>query len=191
MSEKPLSYNKQFQKERPAIRTIAARFMNEALCVQLEAFLLCLEESKMPLSIARCNTYQSNFKGKIVFRIEIANGQGCSKDTYCVKVYTADDPCHFREDNRYDIQNKLEEYLSNLSYDMLDYSVKHLPRCRGCGKCKPGVKLDVLGNSFPGICACDMYAVRFNNPNESDYEMIKKLIAARRQYIIESKSAIK
>jgi len=184
MSE-PLSYNKQFQKERPDIRTLASRFMNETLCTQLELFLLYIEENKMPLSITRCNTYQSNFKGKIVFRIEIANGQACMRDKYAVRVYTAGDPGFYSDDNTV-TQNEINEYLTPLGDEMADYFIKHLPRCRGCGKCKPGVKLEVLGQSIAGVCACDKYAMRVNNPGETDYVMIKKFIASRKQFILQN-----
>ena len=186
MSEKPLSYNKQFQKERPAIRTIAARFMNETLCAQLESFLQYIDKNKMPLSIALCNTYQSNFKGNTVFRIEIANGQACMSDTYAVKVYTADNPCHYREENKATIQISIEQYLTPLGNDMTDYFMSHLPRCRSCGKCKPGVNLEFFGQIYPAVCACDMFAMRINNPNEADYVMISKFIDARKQFLLQT-----
>jgi len=184
MSE--LSYNKRFQQERPDIRTLAARFMNEMLCSQLESFVQYIEQNKMPLSIARCNTWQSNFKGKAVFRIEIANGQACMNDIYGIKIYTAGDPEHYRAENRSIIQANLEQYLTSLESDMADYFKSHLPRCRGCGKCKPGVVLELFGRTHSAVCACYMYEMRVNNPDEVDYEMIKKFIDARKQFIIES-----
>jgi hypothetical protein len=186
MSEKPLSYNKQFQKERPAIRTLATRFMGETLCAQLEPFLQYIEENKMPLSIFQCNTYQSSFKGKSVFRIEIANGQACMKDIYAVKVYTADNPCHYREENRLVVQDSIEQYLTSLENDMKDYFLNHLPRCRGCGKCKPGVNLEFFGQTYKTICACDMFTMRVNNPSEADYVMIQKFIDARKHFILQT-----
>ena len=185
MEEKKLSYNKQQLKERPTIRQIAERFLNDNLRSQLESFLYYIEENEMPLSLARCNTYQSNFKGKTVFRIEIANGQACRKDVYAIRVYTADDPDFYRsEENRVIIQNKLNHYLLPLENDMADYFINHLPRCRGCGKCKPGKTLEILGQTRSAVCACDMYAMRVNNPGEDDYSMIKKFISARKQHIL-------
>ena len=152
--EKTLSYNKTQLKERPTIRKIAEQFLNEKLRAQLEMFLQYTEQNKMPLSLCRCNTFQSNYKGNTVFRIEIANGQACQPDTYAIRVYTADNPCHYREENKESIQNSLNTYLLKLDVSMRDYFFEHLPRCRGCGKCKPGVALEVLGKRKSGICAC-------------------------------------
>jgi len=183
-----LSYNKQQLKERPAIRQIAGEFLNDDLRAQLEPFLLYIEENKMPFTLARCNTYESKYKAKSVFRVEIALGQACVKDTYAVKVFTADDRNHFGNQTEL-IQEKLNRYLTGLGEELSDYYISHQSLCRGCGKCRPGVKLDILGKTYTGLCACDMYVMRVINPGERDYEMIKKFIAARRQHILESASA--
>ena len=58
--------------------------------------------------------------------------------------------------------------------------------CRGGGKCKLGVQLDILGKTYSALCACDLYVMRVTNPDEADFEMIKKFIAARRQSILDN-----
>ena len=184
MQENVLSYNKKQLKERPPIRQVSSQFLNENLQIQLEAFLQYIEENKMPLSLARCNTYQSNFKSKTVFRIEIAGGQACMRDVYAVRVYTAGDPGFYSADNTV-AQNEINAYLALLGNEMADYFIKHLPICHGCGKCKPGVKLEILGQSIVGVCACDKYAMRVYNPSETDYMMIKEFITARKQHILQ------
>ncbi len=176
-----LSYNKQQQKERPAVRQLAEQFLNEELRGQLEPFLGYIEENKFPFSLARCNTYESKYKSKVVFRLEIAQGQACKHDVYAVKAFTADDRTHFRD--RAEVQEKLEAYLNGLDDDMKEYYLAHQIRCRGCGKCKPGVELDILGRRYKSLCASNMYVMQVTNPSESDYEMIKRFIAARREHI--------
>lgn len=68
---------------------------------------------------------------------------------------------------------------------MAEYYVSHQSLCRGCGKGKPGVKLDILGKTYSTLCACGMYVMRVTNPGEAGFEMIKKFIAARRQYMLD------
>jgi|GEM_PF-5357235 len=184
MAQNVLSYTKQQIKERPKTRQVAEQFLNNDLSGQLETFLQYIEENKMPLSLCRANTYESKYKGKVVFRVEIALGQACRKDTYAIKVYTADNPTHFREKERETIQNQLNNYLTQFRNEMADCFINYLPRCRGCGKCKPGVKLEVLDKTQSGVCACDIYALRFTNPSVSEYALVKELISARRQHII-------
>lgn len=187
MHGKSLSYTKQQIKDRPNIRQVAEQFLNDNLRSQLENFLQYIKENKMPLSLCRSNTYESKFKTNTVFRIEIALGQACQKDIYSIIVYTDDNPCHYHEEKRDIIQNQMNEYLTTLENDdMVNYFVTHLPRCRGCGKCKPGITLDILGKSCPAVCACDMYAMRVVNPDETDYMMIKEFIYARKQHILKN-----
>lgn len=191
-----LSYNKRQQKERPSIRQIAQEFLSEELQAQLEPFLRYIEEKKFPFSLARCNTYESKYKGRPVFRVEIALGQACVRDTYAVKVFTAADKTHFREQKaqrennlehyKEQIENNLECYLDNLALDMAEYYLAHQSYCRGCGKCRPGVTLAIRGKAYLSLCASDMYVMRVTNPSESDFEMIKRFIDARRQYISKS-----
>ena len=50
-----------------------------------------------------------------------------------------------------------------------------------------GVTLDLLGQKYPAVCACDMYALRVVNPSEEDYEVIKSFISIRREYIEKTK----
>lgn len=191
MEEKQLSYNKRQLKERPKIRQVAEQFLNDDLRGQLEAFLQYIEENKMPLSLCRANTYESKYKSKVVFRIEIALGQACAKNIYVLKVYTADDPIHFREEKRTDIQDSINRYLTQFENNMVEKFVSHLPHCRGCGKCRPGVQLEVLDKPQPGICACDIYALRFTNPSEADFMIIKEFISARKKHIFESGSTFR
>jgi hypothetical protein len=183
-----LSYNKQQLKERPPIRQIAERFLNEGLRARLESFLRYIEENKMPFTLARCNTYESKFKSKSVFRVEIALGQACVPNTYAVKVFTADDK-NLSGNQPELVQEKLNAYLGDLGEEMAEYYVRHQSRCRGCGKCRPGISLDILGETYSGLCACDMYVMRVTNPDEADYEMVKRFIAARKRHILESSSA--
>lgn len=177
-----LSYNKRQQKERPLIRQIAQEFLKEELQAQLEPFLRYIEEKRFPFSLARCNTYESKYKGSPVFRVEIALGQACVRDTYAVKIFTVADKTHFREPKE-QIEENLERYLASLGPDMAEYYLARQSYCRGCGKCKPGVTLAIRGKEYPSLCACDMYVMRVTNPSESDFEMIKRFIDARRQYI--------
>lgn len=181
--EKELSYNKRQLKERPAIRQIAEQFLNEDLRKQLEPFIQYIEENKIPFSLGRCNTYESKYKTKLVFRVEIANGQACQKDIYKVKVYIAD--FNFNDkDTMIDRQNKLDCYLNKIGKEMTDYYLTHLPQCRGCSKCKPGITMDILGITKSGICVSDMSAMYVINPNDEDFAMIKRFIEARKQYIL-------
>lgn len=183
-----LSYNKRQIKERPSIRQIAEQFLSDDLQSQLEPFLLYIEENNMPFSLARCNTFESKYKSKVVFRVEIALGQACVRDTYAIKVFTANDKNHFKNPKEV-IQDKLNLYLKNSDGEMADYFVHHMSFCRGCGKCSPGVSLDILGKTYKGLCACDMYVMRVTNPSASDYDMIKKFISARRKFILEESIA--
>ena len=185
-----LSYNKRQQKERPSIRQIAAQFLRTEQQTQMEPFLQYIEENKLPFSLARCNTFESRYKSKCVFRVEIALGQACIKDIYSVKVFTADDRNHFKNPKE-PIEEKLNHYLNHAGDEMADYYVQHMWYCRGCGKCRPGVSLTIREKTYAGLCACDMYVMRVTNPSENDYEMIKKFISARRRWIAEEASAKK
>jgi len=158
--------------------------LNEDLRSQLEKFLRYTEEKKMPLSLCRCNAYESKLKGETVFRIVIANGESCKKDIYAIKIFTVKN-LHFSEDRRDEIQNDLNNYFSQLENNLSEYSVNHLSRCRSTCSCKPGIKLDILGKSYSGICCNDMSFIRINNPNEKDYTIIKKLIDIRKQNILQ------
>ncbi|MDR0272297.1 MAG: hypothetical protein LBI27_03145 [Clostridiales bacterium] len=182
MPEK-LSYNKIQLKERPSIRKIAAQFLNDGLLAQLEPFLQYVEENKMPFSLGRCNTYESKYKTKLVFRVEIANGQACTADTYAVKVYTVE-ASHFREENREAVKKQLNDYLSHLEDGMADYFIRNVAHCRGCGKCKPGTKVEILGQQKT-VCSCDICTLKVINPDETDYVMIKKFIDARKNFILQ------
>ena len=111
--------------------------------------------------------------------------QACVKDTYAIKVFTADERNHFNNQAER-IQDKLNRYLNNLDEEMVDYPVSHQALFRGGGKCKLGVQLDILGKTYSALCACVLYVMRVTNPDEADFEMIKKFIAARRQSILDN-----
>jgi hypothetical protein len=187
MRDENLSYNKRQLKERPTIRQIAEQFLNDELRAQLEVFLQYIEGAKMPLSLNRCNTYQSNYKGKPMFRIEIANGQACQRDIYAVKVYAANDGAHFRDETKTNMEDAFTAYTSQLDDDMKDYFLSHFYRCRGCGKCRPGAKMSLFDKEYTALCACNVLVLRVDNPSADDYEMIKRLIAARKDYILQTK----
>ena len=183
MKEKQLTYWQKQLKERPSIRQLSEQFLNDDLYSQLEEFLQYIEKNKMPLSLCRCNTYESKFKGKTVFRIVIANGEMGQKDKYAIKIRTVRNS-HFSEDRRNEIQNSLNDYFSRLESNLSEYAVNHLSKCRGTCPCRPGIKLDILGKSYSGVCFSDISFIRINNPNEADYMIINKLIDIRRQNIL-------
>jgi len=183
--QKQLTYWQKQRKERPSIKQLSEQFLNDDLRLQLEAFLQYTEKNKMTLSLCSCNTYENKFKGQIVFRIIIDVGDGCRKDKYSIKIFTVNHS-HFSENKRDVIQKDLSDNFTRLKDDLSEYAVNHLSKCRGTCSCKPGIKLDIFGKSYKGVCCNDINFIRIDNPTETDYLKIKDLIDIRKQNIIDN-----
>jgi len=99
----------------------------------------------------------------------LLNGTGDEKQFSPLTVWTDDSGSKWYENCR------LNDELLELAWKNVDY-------CVHCGSCSGGTQKTVLGKEFDNVCRT---VLRFINPDEQEFRVIKELIKLRK-YDIEN-----
>jgi len=161
-------YEKQ-KAERPSVLEVARGLLSAELYGQLAGFVEFLRQNQMIPRIFTTNSFQVTYKGETVLRISISYVAHTVKDSYAVRIDTAD-------------ETDINDFFMPLPDDMLDFYLKNVRRCQNChtkSRCANKAMV-VLGRKVESYCNTGMYIC---NPTEQQYEYIKKFIMLRREYI--------
>lgn len=106
--------------------------------------------------------YHNNCVGYI-----LVNGCGDEKQFSPITIWTDD------SDSDWYVNCKISEELSEKALKNVDY-------CVHCGSCGGGTYKTIFGKGFDNVCRTVM---RFTNPNEQEFMVIKELIKIRQKDI--------
>lgn len=94
----------------------------------------------------------------------LLNGSGDEQQFAPLTIWTDDSGSNWYEDYQ------LSGELKSLVWDNVDY-------CVHCGSCGGGTQKIVFGRKLSNVCKTVM---RFTNPNQQEFDLIKELIYARK-----------
>lgn len=106
------------------------------------------------------------YKNEIICYILI-NGTGNESQFAPITIWSDDSGSNWYENLL------LDEEIKNIVWKNIDY-------CVHCGSCLGGTKKILLGKEFNNVCRT---AIRFTNPDNYEFGVIKELIKARMQDI--------
>ena len=64
-------------------------------------------------------------------------------------------------------------------------ALNHIDYCLNCGSCSGGTDRMLFGESYPSVCRT---AMRFINPNQADFQLLKMILKERMKYIENQKN---
>lgn len=114
------------RKEKPSILKIAEKHLVGQAKEQLLDFVSFLKENNMSPQWGSTNSYNLSYKGRRVCIIKIA------ENSYQIWLNT-----QYNED--------FNEYFQEEDDRTKDYLLSKIIYCFGCGSCKPGLDIDILG----------------------------------------------
>lgn len=155
------------KKEKPSIYELIERNLTGETKEDLLRFVSFLKENRMSPQWGSTNTYNLSYKNRRVCIIKIA------ENSYQIWLNT-----QYNED--------FNKYFADESDDIKKYLLDKVVYCFGCGSCKPGLEIDLLG--VPLKKACYNPVIRMENPNEERLELARKLVLLRRKAIFEGKA---
>lgn len=152
---------------KPKVEDVILKLVKEEHKQAALDFVEHIRLNKMTPAWATTNSWKYNYKGKRVgyFRIN-DNGD------WLLSVFS-----------QYD--NYLNELVLNESDEIKDFVNKQINNNVPCGGCMPGVNTKTVTKELKNICACN--GISMENPNELYCEFAKKLIALRRDAILNNR----
>ncbi|WP_167956791.1 hypothetical protein [Anaerosporobacter faecicola] len=130
----------------------------------LISFVSFLRQNKMSPQWGSTNSYNLSYKGRRVCIIKI------EERSYQVWVNTQ-------------YNEAFNSCFANESLEIKTFLRDRITYCYGCGSCKPGLDMEILGVACKG--ACFNPVIRMENPDEERLELARKLVMLRRQAIAE------
>lgn len=94
----------------------------------------------------------------------LLNGIGDEKQFAPLTIWSDDSNSNWYED--YQLSNEMK----NCAWENVDY-------CVHCGSCGGGTRKIIFGKAFTNVCTT---AMRFTNPNQQTFAVIKELVRARK-----------
>lgn len=155
------------RKEKPSIYELIDKNLSDKLKEDLFGFLSFLKENRMTPQWGSTNTYNLSYKNRRVCIIKLA------EDSYQIWLNT-----QYNED--------FNECFSDESDENKEYLLGKMVYCFGCGSCKPGLNIELLGVEQKK--ACYNPVIRMENPNEELLKLARKLVMLRRKAIAEGKA---
>ena len=159
------------KKSKPTVDELVQSIEDAELQHRVEEFVSFLKDCKMNPSWYATNSFNYGCKGKRVLRLMFDR-----KDR------------HAGRDNAVEMHvlladgEELDAYLAKLPQEERDSFTKHKFFCRACGKCAPGKRFAVLGETYEGVC--HLFHIVFADPTQQQLDDIKGLINACRAQIL-------
>ena len=154
------------KRTRPAIDVLAARLLDEPLQREVLAFVQFLRENRLSAQWASTNSYKVSDHSRGVCLIKLA------EQSYQLWLNT-----------QYD--EAFNACFSQADESIKQYLMKNMVYCSGCGTCKPGLNVEVLGAAQRAACVHPV--IRMANPDPALQELAKQLVLLRKQAIREGK----
>lgn len=155
------------KKEKPSVLTMAEQLLESTIKEDLLSFVSFLKEQQMSPQWASTNSYSVSFRNRRVCIIKLAPN---SFQLWLNTQYNDDFNACFAQANEADKAFLLANVIT----------------CFGCGTCKPGLNIHILGTPFYN--ACYNPVIRIINPNEEQLSLARQLVLLRRQAIRDGKA---
>ena len=155
------------KKEKPAIYDVIDKCLVGKAKDDLLGFVSFLKENRMTPQWGSTNSYNLSYKSRRVCIIKIAD------NSYQIWLNT-----QYNED--------FNEYFKNENGIIKEFLLSKVVYCFGCGSCKPGLDIDILGVALKN--ACFNPVIRMENPDDARLELAKKLVLLRRKAIYDGKA---
>ena len=150
------------KKAKPTIDELINELLDGEIKQSALSFLAFLTQNKMKPSWGAINSFNLSYKGKRVCIIKI------NKDCLDIRCNTQ-------------YNNDFNECFADADSDIKKLLLDSITYCFGCGTCKPGLDVTILGKELKS--ACFNPVIRFENPDASQLECAKKLVMLRRKAI--------
>lgn len=156
------------QKEhKPAIEDICEELLiDPTLKKGMTRLLELSKEIKMKPCWQVTNGYGCSYKNKRVIQYRIGRGDKCETNHLKIFVFIAE-------------EDGLDAFFQAQSNEMIAECINGM-KCHGCGGCKPGMKYTILGEQQ---YICWKLCYQRINPTPEQFQLIEKMILARREYI--------
>jgi len=155
------------KKNKPSIDELILKFLNGTERENLIKFVSFLRENKMAPQWGSTNSFNVSYKNRRVCIIKI-NETGFR--IWANTQYNEEFNFWFAEET----ERKKEFLLSTITY------------CFGCGSCKPGLNINILGKQLQG--ACFNPVIRMESPDAEMIDLAVKLVLLRKKAIQEGKA---
>jgi len=175
MAKKGEESNFEIQKaNKPTVEMVAEQLLDGNLKKDFMKFLDWLKQEKIRLQWGSTNSFNANYKGKRVARIEIGRGGRNCANHISIIIHTAE-------------RDKFAGYLEGQTEEVVDIFMKNISKtCNDCGVCAPGKSFDISGKHYERVCfdGLGSHGLRYINPDAEQTEIVKKLMNARKDYIM-------
>ena len=155
------------KKTKPSIEESIEKYLQSNKRDNAIRFVSFLRENKMAPQWGSTNSYNVSYKNRRVCIVKI------NESGFHIWVNT-----QYNED--------FNHCFSEESDAVKSYLVASIIYCFGCGSCKPGIDIEILGRQIKG--ACFNPVIRMENPSEEKIILAQKLILLRKQAIKEGKA---
>ena len=159
-------YQKQ-RKSKPSVEETVEKYLQGTAKERALRFVSFLRENKMAPQWGAVNSYNVSCKNRRVCILKI------NESGFQIRVntqYNDDFNAFFSEES-----DETKEYLRA--------SVSH---CFGCGGCKPGLDIEILGKRFADAC-CNP-SIHISDPDDEMLALAEKLVLLRKQAIKDGKA---
>lgn len=162
MSKDILSKYELQKKVKPSISEMIDNCLQGRLEDDANKFVDFLLENKLSPQWASTNSYSISYKNR---RVCIIKFQEDEWEIWLNTQYDAD----------------FNNYFSKEQDEMKNILLERLVHCFACGKCAPGQKIVILNKRVEDACFCPV--IRFENPNELQLDLARKLVILRKMAI--------
>jgi len=152
---------------KPELKDACYDLLSDAVLKDGMARLIALSgEVRMKPCWTHTNNWNCTYKGKRVASYQLGGGGQMILNRLVIRVSVK--------------KNELNDFLMSLSDEMSEEFINGM-RCHGCGGCKPGKKIEILGKQQIVCYRTDYCRV---NPTTEQFRWIEQFIHARRKHII-------
>lgn len=155
------------KKIKPPIEKMINKMLDGKLKEDLLNFVSFLRENKMSPQWGSTNTYTLSYKSRRVCIIKIYDS------SYQIWLNTQ-------------YNEEFNNCFAEESEEVRNYLLDKVIYCFGCGTCKPGLSMELLGISLKN--ACYNPVIRMENPDEMQLALARKLVMLRREAIYAGKA---
>ena len=155
------------KKRKPSIDETIEKYLEGKSKEDAHAFVSFMRDNRMAPQWGSINSYNCSYKSRRVCIIKVnENGYQIWVNTQYNEEFNS---C-FAEESE---ENK-KFLLSTITY------------CFGCGSCKPGLDIELLGVQLKSVCFNPV--IRLENPDDIKFRLARKLVLLRKQAIHEGKA---
>jgi len=159
--------------DKSKIESVVEQLLDGDFKNNFTSFLDWLKQEKIRLQWGSTNSFNANYRGKHVARIELGRGGKNDINHVGMIIHTAQ-------------RDKFDGYLEGQPDEIINIFIDSINTiCNDCGVCAPGKSFDVSGKHYERVCfgGLGSHGLRYINPDAEQTETVKKLMTARKEYI--------